>query len=95
MQAANPHAAMKDLTKEMAKEWQTVSADERAECDRIALANKTAYEEAMRIYQEQQVAAAADGGAAADVKARAEREGGLCVCRRGRALPAACRAARR
>ena len=73
LQAAQPHSAMKELTKEMAKEWQNVTPEERATCDAIAHQNKLAYEEAMRAYQQQQMAAAAaaDGGASVRAPARA------------------------
>ena len=84
LQAAQPHSAMKDLTREMAKEWQTVSAEERKICDDIAQANKAAYEEAMRRYHEQQTAG---GGAAAvdvDDSGAAVRDAQACgVCAPG------------
>ena len=48
--ASHSHAPQ-DLTREMAKEWQTVSAEERKICDDIAAQNKAAYEEAMKLYQ--------------------------------------------
>jgi hypothetical protein len=77
LQAANPHSAMKELTKEMAKEWQNVSAEERATCDAIALQNKVAYEEAMRVYHEAQVQQAAAGVEAAGGAVVRVR---LCAC---------------
>ena len=56
---------LQDLTREMAKEWQTVSAEERKICDDIAAQNKADYEEAMKLYQAQLCAVhagVADGG---------------------------------
>jgi hypothetical protein len=55
---------MKELTKEMAKEWQNVTLEERAACDAIAVANKAAYEDAMRVYHETQLAQAPPAGGA-------------------------------
>ena len=49
----------------MAKEWQTVSDEERKICEDIAKQNKAAYDEALKAYREQLKAAA--GAHAADV----------------------------
>ena len=48
-----------DLTREMAKEWQSVSEEERKICDDIAAQNKADYEEAMKLYHAQMQAGAA------------------------------------
>lgn len=48
----------------MAKEWRTVSEEEKKECDEIAAQNKLKYAEAMKLYQAQVQAVAAAGQAA-------------------------------
>ena len=50
----------------MAKEWQTVSAEEKKICDEIAAQNKADYEEAMKAYQAQLHAGVAAQAVAAD-----------------------------
>ena len=54
--------APQDLTREMAKEWKDVSAEEKKICDDIAAQNKLDYDEAMKAYQATHGHAGAMGG---------------------------------